>query len=262
MISPVHRNTLKRQCNESRPERECHARVATEIENLKFFGGTPHLREGMPAVRQCAGHHHQRSHRAGDQNEELDHVGPNYSGDAPHPRPQNGKQSDYRDALCHAPASEKFKYQCCGIHANALSEDAANDEEPSGQAPNTGAESVAHVVIGAVVFGFVIARDEVTGDQQARNHATDSELQVREITVAGKRNCRNANKGNGTDSRRDNRGADRIPGDLPTRQEKVMRCCLFAFQPVTNPRCDCDIRRHDEPVENRKIHYIASCRVR
>ena len=164
MIGPVHRDTLKRQCNESRPERKCHARVATEIENLKFLGGTPHFREGMPAVGQCAGHHHQRSHCTGDQNEELDYVGPDDSSDTPHPRPQNGKKSDYGDALGHAPASQELKHQCCGIYANALSQNAANDEKPSGQASNACAKSVAHVVIGAVVVGLVIARDEITGD--------------------------------------------------------------------------------------------------
>ena len=59
----------------------------------------------MPAIGQCAGHDHQRSHRTGDQNEELDHVCPDDGGDAPHPRPQNGKERDYGDALSHAPAS-------------------------------------------------------------------------------------------------------------------------------------------------------------
>ena len=176
MIGPVHRDTLKRQCNERRPERKCHARVVAKIQNLKLLGATPHLREGLPAVRQCAGHHHQRGNGTGDQNEELDHVGPDDSGDAPHPRPQNGKQSDYRDALGHAPASQELKHQRCGIDANTLSQDAANDEKPSGQAPNAHAESVAHVVIGTVVVGLVIARDEISGDQQACDHATDGEL--------------------------------------------------------------------------------------
>ena len=31
-----------------------------------------------------------------------------------------------------------------------------------------------------------------------------------------------------------------------------MRGLLFAFQPVTNPRCDGDIGRYDEPVEGTK----------
>ena len=253
---------LERHRNQTDPQRELHIGIGAEVEKAKFSslpGGAEDFRKASVDLIK----HHPKSREAtADEDEKLDHIGPNNSGHAAHEGPGNGKDTDDRDAPFEGQAGDGPKNEGGDEQADALAEDGAEKKEPGGERARAGAEALLHVVVGAENPAFVKDLHKPDADNDAGHDGTEAPLKVGEISSGCEDHAGDANESDGADFCGHDRPGNGGPGKGAAGEEEILHCGLRSAQSVSDPSREGEVGEENDPVDRQEVGVDAFHRVR
>ena len=240
---------LERHGEEADPKRELHIGIGAEVEEAEFPGLAGGAEDFGEASVDLKNHDPQRRQAPADENEKLDHIGPNDSGHPTHQGPGDGKDTDDGDAPLEGQTGDGPENEGGDEEADALAEDGAEKKEPGGERACARAEALLHVIVGAENPALVENFDEPNAHDEARHDRADAPLEVGEIPSGGEDHSGHSDKSDGADLGGHDRAGNGGPGERAAGEEEILHRGLRAAQAVADPGGEGEVGEENDPVD-------------